>query len=163
MCSGFRLAAKQKSGVASQKARYAQRRHSTRQDPIEEDITIPRTSAHLGLDGRISHGGLVVRRAWVRIRVLLVQPEIREPDRLVLEQWALANGNLIQSAAGKAAADAELAADVRAPDPPHVDVRVLEIDEDLAVADTRDLMWPKFCVGSTVVELQRSLSMIGSM
>ena len=104
-----------------------------------------------------------MRRAWVRIRVLLVQPEIREPDRLVLQQWALANGNLIQSAAGKAAADAELAADVRAPDPPHVDVRVLEIDEDLAVADTRDLMWPKFCVGSTVVELQRSLSMIGSM
>ena len=44
-------------------------------------------------------------------------------------------GGLVQPSAGKTAVDAELAANVRDAVPPHVDVVVLEIDEDFSIAD----------------------------
>ena len=84
-------------------------------------------------------GSSLMRDARVRIRILLVNPEVRDPEGLVLQQWTLADGNLVQHSAGETAVDAELAADVRTPDPPHIDVVVLEIHQDLPVADARDL------------------------
>src|SRR6266487_2703306 len=53
----------------------------------------------------------LVWEARTGIRVLLVHPEVRDPDELVLQQWTLADGNLVQHSAGEAAVDTELAAD----------------------------------------------------
>src|SRR6266496_2251927 len=110
--------------------------------PRQATVPIPKVTrmAPAGTRGTTSPGDpSLMREARSRIRVLLVHPEVRHPEGLVLQQRTLADGNPVQHSAREAAVDAEFAANVRAPDPPHVDVVVLEIDQDPPVADARDL------------------------